>query len=97
MEPEVCVLFSGTTMGSIIGKGGSVINNLRANTGSFLKAFPNKLQNSDERVLLVRGDADKIISCVSEIYGKFRNCITRSLCDHFNYLVGYIILKHFIL
>ena len=57
-------------MGSIIGKGGKVISGLRTNSGAFIKAFPNKLQNSDERVLLVKGDVDKIIECLTQIYSK---------------------------
>ena len=69
-EPEICALFSGVTMGSIIGKGGKVISGLRTNSGAFIKAFPNKLQNSDERVLLVKGDVDKIIECLTQIYSK---------------------------
>jgi len=67
-EPEVCVLFSGVTMGSIIGKGGKVISALRTNSGAFIKAFPNKLQNSDERILLLKGEVDKIIECLTQIY-----------------------------
>ncbi|XP_063694370.1 poly(rC)-binding protein 2-like [Bolinopsis microptera] len=67
-EPEVCVLFSGVTMGSIIGKGGKVISGLRTSSGAFIKAFPNKLQNSDERVLLLKGEVDKIIECLTQIY-----------------------------
>lgn len=55
-------------MGSIIGKGGKFISGLRTNSGAFIKAFPNKLQNSDERVLLVKGDVDKIIECLTQIY-----------------------------
>ena len=55
-------------MGSIIGKGGKVISGLRTNSGAFIKAFPNKLQNSDERVLLLKGEVDKIIECLTQIY-----------------------------
>ena len=58
-------------MGSIIGKGGKVISALRTNSGAFMKAFPNKLQNSDERVLLLRGDVDKIIECLTQLYSEF--------------------------
>lgn len=67
-EPEICVLFSGVTMGSIIGKGGKTISALRTNTEVFMKAFPNKLQNCDERVLLLKGEVDKIINCLTQIY-----------------------------
>lgn len=69
-DPEVCVLFSGVNMGSIIGRGGQTISKLRESSGAFLKAYPNKLQNSEERVLLIRGEVDKIIDCISQIYSK---------------------------
>ena len=58
-------------MGSIIGKGGSIISNLRTSADVFVKAFPNKLQNSDERILLVKGEVDKIIDCLNQIYCKY--------------------------
>lgn len=67
-EPEMCLLFSSVDTGSIIGKRGATITNFRAMSGAFIKAFPNKLQNCDERVLLVRGDVDKIIKCISCIF-----------------------------
>lgn len=57
-------------MGSIIGKGGKLISDLRSESGAFIKAFPTKLQNCDERVLLIKGEVDKIINALSRIYGK---------------------------
>ena len=56
-------------MGSIIGKGGSNINEFRTKSSVFVKAFPQKLQNSDERVLLIKGQKENIIQCMKMLFG----------------------------
>ena len=79
-EPEMCLLFSSVDTGSIIGKRGATITNFRAMSGAFIKAFPNKLQNCDERVLLIRGDVDKIIKCISCIFSEYGTGVETTCC-----------------
>ena len=66
----MCFLFPNFVIGSIIGRAGYYIKELREDSGAFIKAYQECLPGSTERVLLVKGDTDKIIKCIIKIYSK---------------------------
>ena len=57
-------------MGSIVGRAGYYIKELREDSGAFIKAYQECLRGSTERVLLVKGDTDSIIKCLTKLYSK---------------------------
>jgi len=67
-EHEASVLFADGVVGGIIGKGGSSINSLRSDSGAKIKAFSKKLENSEERIVLVKGSEQSVVQALKLIY-----------------------------
>lgn len=67
-EGEVRMLVHQSHAGALIGKGGSRIKELRENTGAQLKVFATCAPISTDRVVLIAGEAEKIIAAVQAIH-----------------------------
>ena len=72
-ETQVCFLFYDFVIGSIIGRAGYYIKELMEDSGTFIEAYQECLPGSTERVLLVKGDTDSIIKCLTKLYSKSRS------------------------
>ncbi|WP_395239556.1 KH domain-containing protein, partial [Salmonella sp. s54412] len=53
--------------GSIIGRAGFKIKNLRETTNTFIKVFSDCLPDSTERIVAIQGPADRIVHAVQLI------------------------------
>jgi len=53
--------------GSLIGKGGSKIKEIRESTGASIQVASEMLPNSTERAVTISGTADAIIQCIQSI------------------------------
>lgn len=53
--------------GSLIGKGGSKIKEIRDNTGASMQVLPEMLPNSNERAVHISGNPESILDCIYEI------------------------------
>ncbi|XP_046861554.1 heterogeneous nuclear ribonucleoprotein K-like isoform X2 [Xenia sp. Carnegie-2017] len=66
-DPEIQFLVQQSQAGSIIGRGGAKIKNLREVTKTNVKVFPDCLPDSSERIVAIQGNPDNIIECVQSI------------------------------
>lgn len=66
-SPEVSLLVHQSQAGTIIGRGGTRIKELRESTRTAIKIFPDCCPNSTDRVCEIRGDIDSIVTCIRNI------------------------------
>ncbi|VDO27083.1 unnamed protein product [Onchocerca flexuosa] len=66
-DSEMKVLVHESHAGAVIGRGGSRIKELREKTGAQLKVFSRCAPQSTERIVLLNGEVEKIIDCISII------------------------------
>ncbi|XP_020904927.1 heterogeneous nuclear ribonucleoprotein K [Exaiptasia diaphana] len=65
---DIQLLVQRSQIGSIIGRAGYKIKEIRENSGANIKVFSDCLPNSTERVVAISGPLDTIVKCVEIIY-----------------------------
>jgi len=66
-EPELKILVHSSQAGAIIGKAGSKIKELRESTGTALKVFGECCPRSTDRVVVIGGESEKVLTALREV------------------------------
>lgn len=64
---NVKLIVPASQCGTLIGKGGSKIKEIKDSTGASMQVAADMLPNSSERVVNISGPVDSILDCIYEI------------------------------
>lgn len=81
---ELRFLIHASQAGCIIGRAGSKIKDLRAQTGCNIKVFSEVAPQSTERVVQLNGKMDEITTCLSYIYDMLINSPPKGATQQYN-------------